>query len=264
MALRRLFGRSPLGTWLMSGSPTVAEAMACQPLDFLVLDLEHAPVPLDAVLHVARAVASRGKALVVRLPDHDPTRLRWMLDAGIETLMVPMVGTPDEARALAAAIDYPPGGARGYAAMLRANGYGTDPGYAAGARERITLIAQIETPNALEAMEDIGAVPGVDALFLGPGDLSATTGQLGRATGEATLALIRGAIGRCRAAGVPVGTVMPTPELVRAMLAEGCAFAAVGSDLAFATAGARAAAAGVRGDGARSSPEEPGRQGGPP
>ena len=247
MALRhRLDGTPPIGSWLMSGSPAVAEAMACRAFDFLVIDLEHVPMSIETVLHMARAIEARGKAVVARLPDHDPARVRWMLDAGVETLMVPMIDTPEEAAAVAAVADYPPGGTRGFAAMLRANAYGADPAYVSGARDRITLIAQIETPAALGALEAIAAVPGVDALFLGPGDLSATTGRLGRATGEETLEIVRDAARRCVAAGTPVGTVMPRPDLVLDMLREGCAFAAVASDMAFAVAGAAAAAEEIR------------------
>ncbi|WP_308917844.1 HpcH/HpaI aldolase family protein [Jannaschia sp. LMIT008] len=237
---------APLGTWLMSGSPDLAEAMACRGFDFLVIDMEHVPITVETVLHMARAVQSRGVAPVVRLPDHDPARIRWMMDAGLDALMVPMIDTPDQARAVAAVMDYPPGGVRGFAAMLRANGYGADPDYVAQARARACLIAQLETPSALTALEDVAAVDGVDALFVGPGDISATTGEIGNPTGDATLARIRAAVERAGRAGVPIGTVMPRPDLAAAMLGAGCGFAAVASDMGFAAAGAAAALRAVR------------------
>ena len=240
--------RPPLGSWIMSGSPTVAEAMACRGFDFLVLDMEHVPVSVETVLHMARAVACRGVAPVVRLPDHDIARLRWMLDAGIDAVMVPMVDTADQARGLAAHMAYPPEGRRGFAAMLRANGYGTDGAYFGEARARATLVAQLETPVALNALEAVAAVEGVDALFVGPGDISATTGHLGDPLGEPTLGLIADAARRAGAAGLPVGTVVPGAALVRRMLGEGCTFAAVGSDMGF-LAGAAGAALGEARDG---------------
>ena len=248
MSMRALLAADqvPIGTWIMSGSPDVAEAMACRDFDFLVIDMEHVPITVERVLHIARAVEARGKVPVVRLADHDTAHIRWMLDAGLNAVMVPMIDTVDEARAVAGVMNYPPGGSRGFAAMLRANAYNADPAYAAEARSRITFIAQLETPRALDALEDIAAVPGVDALFLGPGDISATTGQLGQATGDATLDLIRTSIGRCRKASVPVGTVMPRPDLVRDMLEAGARFAAVGSDMGFAVAGAAAAVDTIR------------------
>ena len=104
----------------------------------------------------------------------------------------------------------------------------------------------METPAALASLEDIAVVPGVDALFVGPGDISATSGHLGDATGAATLGAIRNAAARAGKAGVPIGTVMPRPELARDMLAAGCGFAAVGSDLGLLTGAAQAAIDGVR------------------
>ncbi len=232
----------------MSGSANVAEAMACRGFDFLVLDMEHVAVSVETVLHMARAVQCRGVLPVIRLADHDPARLRWMLDAGLDTVMVPMVDDAAQARDLAAVMAYPPEGRRGFAAMLRANAYGADPGYFDGTRSRATLIAQLETPAALDALEEIAGVGGVDALFVGPGDISATTGEFGRPTGASTLARLRDAIGRAGTAGIPIGTVMPAPELVADMLAAGCAFGAVGSDLGFTTAAAGAALKTLRHD----------------
>ncbi|WP_167767240.1 HpcH/HpaI aldolase family protein [Jannaschia formosa] len=239
--------RPPLGSWLMSGSPDIAEAMATRDFDFLVIDMEHVPVAPATVVHMARAIEARGKVPVVRTADHDPATIRWMLDMGLGALMVPMVDTPAEAAALVSIMDYPPNGRRGFAAMLRANAYNSDPSYFAEARSRITFIAQLETPAALDALEEVAAVPGVDALFVGPGDISATTGHLGDATGAPTLDLIRDAAGRASRAGIPIGTVMPRPDLVRDMLAAGCGFAAVGSDLGLLTAAAETAIKNVRG-----------------
>lgn len=238
--------RAPLGSWIMSGSPDVAEAMACRDFDFLVIDMEHVPVAPATVVHMARAIEARGKLPVVRVADHDPATIRWMLDMGLGTVMVPMVDTAAQAVTIASAMDYPPNGARGFAAMLRANAYNSDPSYFAEARSRITFIAQLETPTALAALEDIAAVPGVDALFVGPGDISATTGHLGDATGAPTLEAIGDAAARAGRAGVPIGTVMPRADLVRDMMAAGCGFAAVASDLGLLAAAAQSAIGSVR------------------
>lgn len=239
--------RAPIGTWIMSGSPDVAEALACRDFDFLVIDMEHVPVSPGTVVHIARAIEARGKVPVVRVADHDAATIRWMLDAGLGTIMVPMIDTPDQARLVAGVMAYPPDGRRGFAAMLRANAYGTDTGYFGDARSRVTFIAQLETPAALDALEEVAAVLGVDALFVGPGDISATTGQLGQGTGAPTLDRIRNAAARAGRAGMPIGTVMPRPDLVRDMLAAGCGFAAIASDLGLATAAAAAALIEIRG-----------------
>lgn len=245
---RDILTRDPpaLGTWLMSGNPNLAEAMACRAFDFLVIDTEHVAVSLETVLHMARAIEARGKTVIVRLADHDPARIRWMLDAGLGTLMVPMVDTPDQARTVSEIMHYPPHGRRGFAAMLRANGYNSDPDYFAQASDRVTFIAQLETPSALEAADQIAAIDGVSALFFGPGDISATTGHLGQGAGEDTLNLIDKALVRCRDAKIPAGTVMPRPDLVRRMLDKGASFAAIASDLGFATGAATAALADIR------------------
>lgn len=238
--------RAPIGTWIMSGSPDVAEAMATRDFDFLVIDMEHVPVSPATAVHMARAIEARGKVPVIRPASDNSAVIRWMLNSGIGAVMVPMVDTADQARAIASVMDYPGGGTRGFAAMLRANAYGSDTSYVAEARRRITFIAQLETPKALAALEDIAAVAGVDALFVGPGDISATTGHLGDPTGDATLATIRAAVARANVVGKPIGTVMPRPDLVRDMLSENCDFAALGSDMGFATAAATAALTALR------------------
>jgi 2-keto-3-deoxy-L-rhamnonate aldolase RhmA len=136
---------------------------------------------------------------------------------------------------------YPPLGQRGMAAMSRASRFGTTPNYLNTANRFMSVIVQLETPEAIGRLEEIAAVPGIDALFIGPGDLSASMGHVGNAAHPEVLALTHDAVRRAHAAGKKVGTVGGTPSMVRQYREMGFDFVAIASDLAFLVRSAQAA-----------------------
>jgi 2-dehydro-3-deoxyglucarate aldolase/4-hydroxy-2-oxoheptanedioate aldolase len=221
----------PLGTWLMSGASSTAEAMGRAGFDWLLLDLEHVPVDDRDAVGILQAIAGTRAAAVARLAANDPVLFKRALDMGAQTVMVPFVNSADEARRAVSYAKYPPEGTRGFAAMHRASGYGTVKDYGRRANESIYTIIQLETPQAVAALEEIAAVPGVDALFLGPGDLSASMGHIGNLAAAPVQAAIADVAARCRRIGIPCGIVGPTPEMVVSFAAAGYDFVAVASDM---------------------------------
>jgi 2-dehydro-3-deoxyglucarate aldolase len=145
-----------------------------------------------------------------------------------------------------AATRYPPEGVRGLAGTSRATRFGTTPNYFRNANQGIGVIAQIETPQAVERIEAIAAVEGIDALFVGPNDLSAALGHIGETTHPAVVSLMAQAVQRCKALGVPVGTLGSSAEAVAQYRAIGFDFVAVSSDIGFMMRAAKEAIAALR------------------
>ncbi|KAB8039273.1 HpcH/HpaI aldolase family protein [Janthinobacterium aquaticum] len=226
----------PLGSWLMAGTPVTAEAMGCAGFDWLVLDMEHVPIDYQDAYHILQALGGTPAAPVLRLAWNDLVQVKRALDIGAQTLMFPFVENADEARRAVASTRYPqPGqaiaGTRGFAAMHRASRYGTLADYTGRANSAVFSIIQLETPAALAQLEEIAAVDGVDALFVGPGDLSAALGHLGNIAHPEVQAAIADAARRARALGKPIGIVGPNPEMVQTFIGYGYDFVAIASDM---------------------------------
>ncbi len=224
-------GRMVYGTWLMSGAPSTAEALGCAGFDFLVVDMEHVPVDTPEMIEILRTMAGTPAQAVVRLPWNDMVMVKRALDGGAQSLMFPFVQNADEAQRAVSYTRYPPAGIRGVAAMHRASRFGTVPNYLQGAGEELCVIVQIETPSALEQLPQIAAVPGVDAIFVGPGDLSASMGNLGDIASAAVQAQLQHAAQLCRKLGKPCGIVGPNPEMVGKFIDYGYTYVAVASDM---------------------------------
>lgn len=227
--------RPPLGTWLMAAAPATAEAMGYAGFDFLVVDMEHVPIEVSDLTHILRAIGCTPADAVVRLAWNDQVLIKRVLDAGAQTIMVPFVQTAEEARQAVSFAKYPPEGVRGVAAVHRGSRFGRATDYLKRANGEVAVIVQLETPDAIERLPEIAAVPGVDGLFVGPGDLSAAMGHIGNITHPDVQALIQNAAKAARAAGKPVGIVGPNPDMVRRFLDYGYDFAAVASDIAMMT-----------------------------
>lgn len=226
----------PLGSWLMAGTPVTAEAMGCAGFDWLVLDMEHVPIDYQDAYQILQALGGTPACPVVRLAWNDLVQIKRALDIGAQTLMFPFVENAAEARSAVAATRYPqPGqaipGTRGFAAMHRASRYGTVPDYATRANGAVFSIIQLETPAALAQLEEIAAVEGVDALFVGPGDLSAAMGHIGNIGHPDVQAAIADAARRARAIGKPIGIVGPSPEMVHTFIHYGYDYVAIASDM---------------------------------
>lgn len=224
-------GHMVYGTWLMSGAPSTAEALGCAGFDFLVVDMEHVPVDTPEMIEILRTMAGTPAQAVVRLPWNDMVQVKRALDGGAQSLMFPFVQNADEARRAVSYTRYPPEGTRGVAAMHRASRFATVPNYLKGAGEELCVIVQIETPAALEQLPQIAAVPGVDSIFVGPGDLSASMGHLGDIAHPAVQDQLKAAAELCKQLGKPCGIVGPNPEMVGKFIEYGYTWVAVASDM---------------------------------
>jgi 4-hydroxy-2-oxoheptanedioate aldolase len=226
-----------LGAWTMSDSADNAEVMALSGLDFVLMDHEHGQATIPDAIAQLRAIQGTKCAGLVRAPWNDMVFIKRILDAGIHGIMVPQVNTPEEARAAVAACRYPPLGIRGAAGGTRAASYGLDMGYYERAADELIIIVQIETPQAVENAAAIAAVDGVDMLFVGPRDLSATIGKLNKMDDPELRALIAKVEDATLKSGKALGTVAPTGPLVKQLFARGYNFLISGSDLTHLRAG---------------------------
>jgi 4-hydroxy-2-oxoheptanedioate aldolase len=204
--LRR--GDQLFGAWVGSGSPTVAEIMAHAGFDFVILDTEHGPGGIDETINLLRAIQASDTPAVVRVPAHDPVWLKRVLDAGADSLMVPMIESAEEAEALVRACRYPPAGRRGYAAgAVRASTYGFEPDYMHKANDNLLLLAQIESKDTVPQAGAIARVDGIDMVFIGPNDLAGSIGLLEQLHDPRVQALVKQIEDAVRPTGKPLGTV---------------------------------------------------------
>jgi 4-hydroxy-2-oxoheptanedioate aldolase len=241
-------GRHQLGVWSSLGGTVAPEVLAVAGFDWIVLDTEHAPVEVAEVLPALQTLAAYpGCSAVVRPAINDWVLIKRHLDQGAQTLILPYVQSADEAASAVAAMRYPPRGVRGVAGMSRASRYGAVAGYTTRAEEELCLIVQVETALALDRLEEIASVEGVDGVFIGPSDLAASLGHPGAPGHPEVVAAIEGAIGRLKAVGVPAGILTLDPAFARRCMDLGTAFTAVGVDVGMLVAGAKALVKGFAG-----------------
>ena len=233
-------GQSLKLAWLSLASDVAAELLGRSGFDAIVIDGEHAPNDIDTVRRQVIAIELSGTAVIARTPINEPWVIKRLMDAGAQTILVPMVETAEQAEAAAAALRFPPTGTRGVAAQTRAADFGRRPGYLAEANAEACCVVQIESVRGVEQIEKIAAVPGVDALFIGPTDLSASAGFLGNPNAPEVLAMIESAIARIVATGRPCGIFAFDPVRAQRYMELGCRFVAIGSDVSLLSAGARA------------------------
>jgi len=175
------------------------------------------------------------------VPVGEAAVIKQYLDIGFRTLLVPMVESAEQARQIVAATRFPPLGCRGVAsATSRASGFGADKTYLARAHEEICLIVQIESRTGLDAIDEIAAVEGVDALFIGPADLAGSLGHLGDPLHDEVQNAISDALARIAAAGKPAGIFATSPEDARKRVAAGIGMVSLGTDIGLLSSGARA------------------------
>ena len=248
--------RPAVGSWLMSASATIAEAMGHSGFDFLVVDMEHSPLHIANTVELLRAIAGTPAVPLVRIANNDQVLVKQVLDAGATSVMFPFIQTVEQARAAVAYTRYPPHGVRGVAAMHRGSKYGSEKGYLQTANDGVAVVIQLETPEAIERLDDIAAVPGVDSLFVGPGDLAAAMGHIGDIGHAQVQALIERAARAARAVGKPIGIVGGTPQMVQRFFEYGYTWSAIASDLALLT-GRAAEWLESLGRGARAAPAAP-------
>jgi 4-hydroxy-2-oxoheptanedioate aldolase len=248
-------GERLYGCWISTASPAVAELLAHAGYDFLVIDQEHGPGTIPDAVHMLRACDAAGCPAIVRVPWNDQVYLKRILDAGARSVMVPMVETPEEAEAAAAACRYPPLGRRGYAApAMRCSAYGFRAEYRARAHEELFLIAQIESAAAATRAQAIAAVDGIDMVLIGVNDLAGTIGRLEQLDHPEVRALVATAEAGLRAAGKPMGTVPSAARTAAQLFAEGYALVAGAGDVPLLREAARADLRAARGGGGSAGP----------
>ena len=215
----------------MSGSEHLAEAYGLCGFDFLVVDMEHSPIDIPQAANILRAIATTPSEAALRVPWNDKVYIKRALDAGAQTLILPYIESVSEAQQAVAASRYPTDGIRGVAAVHRASRFGTTPSYLKNANQQICLILQLETEKAIEQLEDIAAIDGVDVIFIGPADLAANMGYLGNIDNANVQAKIKEAAERAKSIGIPAGALAPTPEISRKFLDYGFTYIAMGTDI---------------------------------
>jgi 4-hydroxy-2-oxoheptanedioate aldolase len=232
-------GTSQIGLWCSLSSHYSIEMVAGAGFDWLLLDTEHSPNDLESVLTQLQAAAAYPPASVVRVPWNDMVAIKRVLDIGAQSLLIPYVQNPDEARAAVAATRYPPAGVRGVAGTTRATRFGRIKDYAKRAHEELCVLVQVETQEALKHIEAIATVDGVDGIFIGPGDLHASMGYAGEVANPAVLPLIEDALRRIRRTGKAPGILVGDEQLAKHCIEAGSLFTAVGVDVAILVCGAQ-------------------------
>ncbi len=237
-------GRPTAGAWLQLGSPVTAEIMSRVGFDWLLIDMEHGPGDLQTLLGQLQAIEGAETIPVVRVQANDPAVIKRVLDLGAYGVMIPWIGGRADAEAAVRACRYAPAGIRGIAGSHRAGGYGRHAAeYWKRANDEILVVLQVETRGAVEEIDDIVRVPGIDVIFVGPADLSTALGHMG----EPGHPEVQSAIGRVedavRAAGLALGNITRSWEQARELYGKGYHFLTLGSDTGLVAQGAHEIAA---------------------
>ena len=236
--------RPLIGMWVCSGSTLVAEICAGSGVDWLLIDMEHSPNGLESTLSQLQAVAAYPATPLVRVPIGDVVTLKQVLDLGAQNVLVPMVSSAAEARAVVEAVRYPPRGHRGVgSALARSGRWNRVDDYLRNADAAVSVLVQVETVQGVDAAEAIAAVDGVDGVFVGPSDLAASMGLLGEQTHPEVTAAVLRAFRAVRAAGKPVGVNAFDPAVAQSYIDAGADFVVVGADVALLARGSEALAA---------------------
>lgn len=239
-------GKPQIGLWISMCSNYAAEAVASAGFDWVLLDMEHSPNEIAGVLGQLQAFNGSSTTPIARPMWNDAVVVKRLLDIGSPGLLFPMVQNPDEARAAVAAAHYPPKGIRGVGTTHRGNQFGRVTDYFERIADETCVLVQVETQEALDQVEAIASVDGVDGVFFGPSDIAADFGKLGQANDEGVWAAIDEAAQKVMALGKPVGTLVSTVERGVDLLNAGYAFVACGSDMGLLARGADALLANVR------------------
>jgi len=242
-------GKPSIGTWLCLPDPFAAQSMARVGFDWLNVELEHYPINIETAALMFHGIAQAGCVPLVRIPWNTAENVKRVLDCGAWGVIFPMQNTVAEVEAAVAATKYPPQGIRSVGGSLQATSFGMDSGtYFQRANDEILVVIQIEHIQAVERADELLAVPGIDAVFIGPADLSASMGLKPGADPEPPR--LTEAISHVRATAikhkVAPGLHVFSPEAVKQRIGEGFRFIALASELRFMTAAAKAALAKVR------------------
>lgn len=237
-------GKPQIGLWCNLFNNLTVEVVAGSGFDWLLLDTEHVPNEPFMVLSQLQAAVGGTATPIVRVAWNDAVMIKRYLDIGVQNFLVPFVQNAEEARKAVAATRFPQfGGTRGFSVATRANKFGRVPNYHQRSQEEMCVIVQVETRAALEQIEAIAAVDGVDSIFIGPGDLSSDMGHLADLSHPEMLETIEKAMRRIIATGKAVGILSPVESEARRWIDLGAHYVAVGSDLSLLARGSEALAA---------------------
>ena len=236
-------GKPQIGLWLMLASPYATEISASCGFDWLLIDSEHAPNDVPMLLGSLQAAAAYPCHSVTRVAVGDPVLIKQHLDIGAQTILVPMIDTAEQAAQMVSAMRYPPQGIRGVGAgSARASRWGLDANYLQHANDDVCLLVQAETATAIGNLDAITNTEGVDGVFFGPSDLSASLGHRGNSNHPDVQKVIEASIRKVRDAGKAPGILAPDETQAKRYLELGALFVSVAIDVALFAKNARALA----------------------
>lgn len=220
-----------IGLWLGLANNYTAELIASAGFDWLLIDGEHAPNTLQTMVGQLQAIAPYPSHPIVRPAWADHVSIKQILDLGVQTILAPMVDNAEQAKSIVEATRYPPAGIRGVgSALARASSFNRTANYLTTANDEICVLVQIESAKAVAALEDILNVDGVDGVFIGPADLSASLGYIGQPNHPEVVRVIEDSIKKIVRAGKAPGILMADKTQAKRYLSLGALFVAVGSD----------------------------------
>lgn len=240
-------GEMQIGLWVGFDYPVLGAIAADAGFDWCLIDMEHSPQDISALPTLLAAMERRQAALAVRVPSDDPVMLKRVLDLGIQTVLIPMVNTPEQAADVVRACRYPPRGIRGFGATTaRAGGYGAVKDYTSNAEDELCILVQAESREALGNIEAIAAIDGIDGVFIGPSDLAADMGHLSNPYEPEVKPAIADGISRIVKTGKAACCLSFDPAHFGWYAELGVTFLAVGSDVLTYANGLRALATSAR------------------
>lgn len=219
-----------IGIWSCLSSNTVAEILSVVGFDWIVIDMEHSPNDIQEVLTQLQIIQGFSSEPIVRVPWNEPVMVKRVLDMGAQTILFPYVENEYEALAAVQSTRYPPRGVRGVMSAARMNKYGTVVDYYNKADEQICVLVQCETKKAIDNISKVAAVEGIDGIFLGPSDLSASIGKIGKFEDEEVQTLIYKGLESCKKGNKPAGILTAKKNYAKKYVEDGFTYVAINSD----------------------------------
>lgn len=235
-----LKNKTLLGMWSCMGNVQAAEIIACSGFDWIVLEGEHSPNSLENFLHLLHSVSSYNIHPIIRPASDDPVLIKQVLELGVQTLLIPVVETKEQAEKIVKATRYPPTGIRGMGSVMARSGrWGMIEKYPENADSEICVIAMIETLKGLENLNDILDVEGIDAIFFGPNDLSAALGVIDKVLDPKVVGAIKQGIDICKKKNKPSGVLTLNLEMLKEYADQGAVLLGLGLDTMILLNGSR-------------------------
>ena len=219
-----------IGIWSCLSSNTVSEILSIVGFDWIVVDMEHSPNDIQEVLSQLQIIQGFSSEPIVRVPWNEPVMVKRVLDMGAQTILFPYIEDEKEAIAAVQATKYPPKGIRGVMSAARMNKYGTVTDYYAKADNEICVLVQCETKKAIKNISKIAEVEGIDGIFLGPSDLSASIGKIGQFEDDEVQSLIMEGLEHCKKSKKPAGILTAKKDYAKKYVSDGFTYVALNSD----------------------------------